>query len=90
MAPQVIVINDQRFVLVSEHEYVELLSLRNIENNESPTLNTALKQKREELGLTIIEMSQFLGITPAQICRLEKGQTPNTKTKNLLKLKLQI
>ncbi len=91
MNPQILVINDQKFVLLSEEEYKALLSLNGLTNNPnvSSPIST-LKKKREELNLTINKMSELLGVTPAQICRLEKGQKPNTKTKNLIKEKLGI
>ncbi|MBL4934068.1 helix-turn-helix domain-containing protein [Clostridium paridis] len=49
-------------------------------------MNEKIKQKREELGLTLQEVGEYLGVSKATVQRYESGEIKNLKLDSIEKL----
>jgi len=41
---------------------------------------TSLRLRRKEMGLTLVELAEKVGLTAGQLSRIERGATPSLKT----------
>lgn len=41
---------------------------------------TTLRNRRKEMGLTLVELAERVGLTAGQLSRIERGSTPSFKT----------
>ncbi|WP_238882074.1 helix-turn-helix domain-containing protein [Clostridium sp. YIM B02551] len=49
-------------------------------------MNERIKQRREELGLTLQEVGEYLGVSKATVQRYESGEIKNLKLDSIEKL----
>lgn len=60
--------------------------LEPINNDSIPTINTRIKERRLQLGLTLLDIANYLGVRDATVQRYESGAIKNISHTTLCKL----